>query len=510
MAEDDHADVRRARWRRRSAYAAGALFLLAVIVVGAPRLVRPWLGQLVLRRLGARLGREVTASKVAFGPFSGFHAHRLRIGRRAGFGGDELFSARRVDVETDGWALLAGRPHVTFAHVHGPTLVVVRGKSGALNVQDLLDRWDWGQVGCDRLLAGGGRVFVTDQRRDVDTMVGVPHVEVRRLGDGSYRLEATVNDVRGDEIVATLAPEAPRTSGRLPELPADLRASFEVGTSKVIYGRQSFDSVRVVGTVARGVVEISELSARTGTGSLAAEARVALGGDGGHSLSLRTDRLLLDQDFFETTRRVPHLELLNAALPFNDMLNALMGGMPDELRFLTTMKGDFEAEGDDLDRILTTLKGRGDATLTDVRFLGSPLFRQIATLLLRPELAQATHLERVDAPFTIGGGRLRLTSTATYQRGALFLEGSTALKAPVRYDYKLSVRNPRGIQGMPSLVADYLDEGHPIALIGGTRRAPIISVPTKALLEYMLRHKRPGPQDGAKGQPDRPPAKSVP
>ena len=497
MADDEQREARRARWRRRAVYAVGALVVLAVSGVVVPRLLRPWFGRLALRRLSAELGRDVTARRVRFGLFSGFYALRLEVAQRPGVGGDALFSAREVYAKLDARALLTGRMHVTRAHVVSPTVLVVREESGAWGIDDLLSRTAWPEARCDSFRTGGVRIFLADPQRDTVSMVGVPSLLVETRPDGTTSVDATLNHIRIDELLDLLAPapssRASRPPIRLPELPAGLRASFRLHAGDIAYGSQETMGLSLIGSVADGIVELRELSASSGRGKLTGTGRIALGGAGGHALTVRTERLRLTRDFFEMLRRTPYLEVVDAALPFYDLLCVLTGGPPEQLGLEATMHGAFQAQGRDVAAVLASLEGEAEATLTDVEFVGSPLFRQLAVLLQQPELAKRTTFERVEAPFEVGDGRVRLHATVPYQQGALVLDGTTALAEPMAYDYRLTVRDPQGIAGIPSLVADYLAEGHPAALVGGRRGAPSLALPHKALLDYMRRRTRPDP-----------------
>ena len=344
------------------------------------------------------------------------------------------------------------------------------------------------------------------------------------LGHTKARLEASIDrpfafpnakvavkigadELRIDEMLTIFLPEGVPKPVRtkpepivLPTVPAGLDGSLELALGRVSHGKQVVEKLRLAGTLADRGFRLTDLAGEAGDGSLAGSGRIALGA-GRHELTLRTDRLPLNQDFFDLIRRVPHLKFISAALPFYDVLVAFMGGRPDELHFLATMDGRFEGEGRDLDRIVATLSGKADATLTDIRFAGSPLFRRIATVFGQTDLAGLTRFERATAPFRVAKGSVYLTVTVPYQKAHLVLDGSTLLAGDMAYDYALRVSNPKGIQGLPDLVCDYLDARNPIALITGTRGAPVLGIPTADILRFTIQRRLEGQGKGA-GQAD--------
>ncbi|MFW6162193.1 MAG: AsmA-like C-terminal region-containing protein [Planctomycetota bacterium] len=500
--DEAQAEGRQRRWRRRSVWAVGIVFALAVVLLGVPELLpQRWVGAWVARGLSAYLDEEVRVEKARVTLWGDFHLSDVTVGVPGQSGGHVPARVGPVRGRFSPWALLRGRVRVRDATVESAWVFLAWRQGDPPWVTKLLGSKGAQRFEFRRIAAESVKAVVVPPGGAEGADIRMESADLRSEADGSYRLEARLRALPLDKLVPSVSPEggSARAKTGLPRLPPHVRGSFHVGIGRVTYGEQSFSEAKLAGSTADGVVTLTELSARTGEGTVWGEGRLALGGEGGHALTVTTERLLLERDFFEMLRRTPCLEVVNAALPFYDLLCVVTGGPPQRLQLKATVAGAFHAEGQAVAAILASLEGEAEATLTDVWFVSSPLLQQVGALLQTPVLREMQLFERIEAPFRVGDGRVALNAVMPYQQGALVLEGTTDLAEAMAYDYRVIVRNPKGIKGIPSLVGDYLAGGRPAALVRGRRGAPVLTLPWKAIRDYMLDHPARSPGEGQEG-----------
>ena len=215
---------------------------------------------------------------------------------------------------------------------------------------------------------------------------------------------------------------------------------------------------------------------RPAEGTVAARGSAELDGSRlRHSLRVEVDRVPLDRD----------IELVGR-LPVLNVVEAIVGGRPDQMDFVTTLKGDFTSEGWTGMRLMATLAGKGDLHLDRLRFAGSPLLRLLANLTRHPELRELTFAQ-ADAPFTVANGSVRATATLPYEEGSLVFRGESMLAGPIAYT--LHVGNPSGIRFIPASLVAYLAADQPLMAIAGTVDTPLCRIPTEKILLFNIEHK---------------------
>ncbi|MFP4056465.1 MAG: AsmA-like C-terminal region-containing protein [Candidatus Brocadiia bacterium] len=262
----------------------------------------------------------------------------------------------------------------------------------------------------------------------------------------------------------------------LPQCPPELEGSLDLKVDKLTHGKRIVEKVHVVASLAKSVLTVEATSEPMG-GSARAEARLALGGEYRHGLTLEAQKVRVREQV-DVLRKVPVLNVLMAAI---------LGGQPQEMSFVAAASGQFATRGRSVAELKRHLTGAGRADLTDLRVVDAPLFRLLATLTKRRDLTTMA-FERVEAPFTVGEGRVSSDFIRMpYEEGEFRVAGHASLEGAL--DYKMTVHNPKGIRFIPERVIGYLEAGNPVMLIGGTVERPDPNVPTGAIAQFVLQEK---------------------
>jgi len=223
---------------------------------------------------------------------------------------------------------------------------------------------------------------------------------------------------------------------------------------------------------------------RPASGTLAATWRLGLDAEHRHELDLALDRVPLDQGIPAATR-----------LPLISIITAVVGGKPEAMDFLASLKSRFTASGTSPAQVRATLAGKGQLDLARLRIVGSPLFRLLADWSRRPELRDVT-FERMEAPFELAEGRIGATATLPYGGGALVFQGYSVPGGSV--DYSMRVRNPREVAFIPKDIVPYLEANLPLIRVTGPTDEPAARILTEAILDFALKRKPPQPNGGQK------------
>ncbi|HUT33116.1 MAG TPA: hypothetical protein VNE39_06545 [Planctomycetota bacterium] len=293
--------------------------------------------------------------------------------------------------------------------------------------------------------------------------------------DGTFSLAA---------LTAQLSRLALRTEGvsvaasgaARPRPDAELRVAPD-GSLPPMTGEASLEAALDFGRWPDGLRLLAGLpSGRPASGTLAATGKALLDGDCRYTLDIAMDRVPLGHDTPLATR-----------LPFLDLVSVVAGGEPEAMDFVASLKAACTAQGASGEAIRSSFAGKGELNLSRLRLVGSPLFRLLADWSGHPELRDVA-FERVDAPFTLAGGRCDATATLPFGGGAFTYRGHSTREGGLRYT--MHVRDPRQVAFLPRDALEYLEADLPLMHITGPFSAPAARIPIEAILQFNLLRRR--------------------
>jgi len=181
--------------------------------------------------------------------------------------------------------------------------------------------------------------------------------------------------------------------------------------------------------------------------------------------------------------------------PFLTVVAAVLGGKPDELSFVASSYGRLGTHGRRLSELRANLAGEGDSRLDKLRIVGSPLLGLLAVLTRKPAMKELS-FERVPILFSVAGDRVEHDATLIFEQGAFLVKGTTTLGGDI--NYRMTVRNAKGISLLPEDLVPYFDDGQPALLISGTVQKPNARIPLECIAAFKLMpplRKTPGKGD---------------